>query len=87
MFIAYSCFEAFVKKNALVFIMLCAKSKIKKCFATQFEISLNRVCALQLLQGVLHFFVAFGFYVAWDKCDRYYNQQKTECRFFIRIDI
>ena len=71
--------------------MLCAKSKIKKCFATQFEISLNRaLCFAIATRGFAFFFGAFGFYVAWDKCDRYYNQQKTECRFtylFIRIDI
>ena len=52
--------------------MLCAKSKIKKCFARQFEISLNRVWALQLQNGKLHHFhVAFGFYVACYKSDRY----------------
>ena len=54
--------------------MLCAKLKIKKCFARQFEISLNRVWDLQLLNEKLHhFYAAFGFCVAWDKCDRYKN--------------
>ena len=52
--------------------MLYAKSKIKKCFERQFEISLNRVWALQLQNGKLHnFHVAFGFYVACYKSDRY----------------
>ena len=56
--------------------MLCAKSKIKKCFARQFKISLNRVWALQLQNGKLHhLYVALGFYVAWDENDRYHKQQ------------
>ena len=53
--------------------MLCAKLKIKKCFARQFEISLDRVWALQLQNGKMHHFhVAFGFYVACYKSDRTY---------------
>ena len=58
--------------------MLCAKSKIKKCFSRQFKISLNQVWGLPLLKGVLHhFYVSCAFYVIWDKDNRY-KINKTE---------